>query len=100
MANALYIVKLMLTARRPSHTLDMRSVNIPFWLRGNYDAMTFFGSIVTHSQAEADKYNALAPHPSTLKSPLDPKGRLLPQGTQEISNLKPQTSNLKPQYEN
>ena len=53
MANALYIVKLMLTARRPSHTLDMRSVSIPFWLRGNYDAMTFFGSIVTHSQAEA-----------------------------------------------
>ena len=67
MANALYIVKLMLTARRPSHTLDMRSVSIPFWLRGNYDAMTFFGSIVTHSQAEAERYNQLTPQYQSSK---------------------------------
>lgn len=60
----------MLTARRPSHTLDMRSVSIPFWLRGNYDAMTFFGSIVTHSDKEADRYNDLQPrYPSTLNAP-------------------------------
>ena len=57
----------MLTARRPSHTLDMRSVSIPFWLRGNYDAMTFFGSIVTHSQAEAERYNQLTPQYQSSK---------------------------------
>ena len=83
MAHALYIFKLMLTARRPSHTLDMRSVSIPFWLREGYDAMTFFGHIVTHSPIEAEKYNALTPHPSNL--------------TSQTSNLKPQPSTLKPQ---
>ena len=81
----------MLTARRPSHTLDMRSVSIPFWLRGNYDAMTFFGSIVTHSDKEADRYNALQPrYPSTLDPPLGSAASLC----EERSTLNPQPSTL------
>ena len=52
MANAFYIFKIMLTARRPSHTAHMRAVSIPFWLREGYDALTFFGTIITNSKQE------------------------------------------------
>ncbi len=62
MAHALYIFKLLLTARRPSHTADMRAVSMPFWLHEGYDALTFFGSIITNNDKEAERYNALTPH--------------------------------------
>ena len=52
MAHALYIFKIMLTARRPSHTTQMRAVSIPFWLHEGYDALTFFGTIITNSEKE------------------------------------------------
>jgi hypothetical protein len=61
MANALYILKLVLTARRPSHVADMRAVSMPFWLHKGYDALTFFGSIITNSEAEAHRYNNFEP---------------------------------------
>lgn len=63
MAHALYILKLMLTARRPSHVADMRAVSMPFWLHEGYDALTFFGSIITNSETEAQRYNSLEPTP-------------------------------------
>ena len=65
MANALYILKLLLTARRPSHTADMRAVSMPFWLHKGYDALTFFGAIITNSETEAQHYNSLSPKDST-----------------------------------
>ena len=65
MAHALHILKLLLTARRPSHVLDMRAVSMPFWLHGGYDALTFFGHIITNSEREAERYNALEPKPQT-----------------------------------
>ena len=46
MAHALYIFKLLLTARRPSHTADMRAVSMPFWLHGDYDALIVLGAAV------------------------------------------------------
>lgn len=52
----------MFTARRPSKVLEIRAVSIPFWLRKGYDAVTFFGTIITNDKADADRYNQ-APHP-------------------------------------
>lgn len=58
-AHPLYILKLLLTARRPSKTKDMRAVSMPFWLHGSYDAVTFFGYIITNNDREAQLYNSL-----------------------------------------
>ena len=73
MAHALYIFKLLLTARRPSHTADMRAVSMPFWLHGDYDALTFFGSIITNNDKEAERYNLLEPTPKSQTSTLKPQ---------------------------
>ena len=35
----------------------MKAVSCPFWIRKGYEAMTFFGHIVTHSQDEANHVN-------------------------------------------
>ena len=68
MAHPLYILKIMLTARRPSHTTVMRAVSMPFWLHEGYNALTFFGAIITSSEKEAERYNALH-SPLTQSSP-------------------------------
>lgn len=70
MAHALHIFKLMLTARRPSQVLDMHAVSIPFWLHEGYDALTFFGHIVTNSEKEAERYNNLKPQTSSWYHPV------------------------------
>ncbi len=62
MASPFKIFSIMFTARRPSKVLEMRAVSIPFWLRKGYDAVTFFGTIITNDKADADRYNQ-APHP-------------------------------------
>lgn len=51
------IVPLMVRAPRPSRLTDMKAVAMPFWLRKGYEALTFFGTILTHSQQEADAFN-------------------------------------------
>lgn len=48
----------MIRAKRPSHIIEMKAVKEGFWLRKNYAAMMFFGTIVAHSQKEADLINA------------------------------------------
>ncbi len=58
MNQVLSIFPLLLRAVRPSRTGDMKAVSNAFWLRGGYDALTFFGHIVTHSQPEADRLNS------------------------------------------
>lgn len=57
MANALMILPLMFRARRPSKMHDMKALMMPFWIRKGYDAMTFFGTIITHTQEEAERFN-------------------------------------------
>lgn len=57
MTNLLKIVPLMLHAVRPSHVQDMPAVSLPFWIRKGYDALTFFGTIITHNQEDAEAFN-------------------------------------------
>ena len=57
MHNPLTIIPLLFRVRRPSRVVDMKAVSCPFWIRKGYEAMTFFGHIVTHSQDEANHVN-------------------------------------------
>lgn len=52
------LLRLVWRARRPSTIDDMPAVVDTFWLRRGYEAMTFFGYIVTHSQHDADVINS------------------------------------------
>lgn len=45
-------------ARRPKRVNCIRAVKDDFWLSKKYDAMMFFGYIVTHTQKEADALNS------------------------------------------
>ena len=57
MATPLTIIPLMFRAKRPSRMKDMQAVSLPFWIRKGYEGMTFFGHIITHSKAEAERFN-------------------------------------------
>ena len=57
MVNPLLIVPLMLRSVRPSRTADMPAIAQPFWIRRGYEAMTFFGHIITHSHEDAEHFN-------------------------------------------
>lgn len=52
------IVPIILKAHRPSRTADMPAVADAFWLKKGYNAMTFFGRIITHSKQEAEALNS------------------------------------------
>jgi hypothetical protein len=52
------IVLMMLRAPRPSRQNDMRAVAKPRWIRKGYDGLTFFGHIITHTDEEAEAFNA------------------------------------------
>lgn len=65
MSNALSLVPLMFRSVRPSRLTDMPAVSNTFWLRQGYEALTFFGNIVTATKQEAD---ALNNHYDTLKN--------------------------------
>jgi hypothetical protein len=56
--NPLSIFRLLFKAVKPSRTVDMAAVCDAFWLRRGYDALTFFGFILTHSRQEADHFNS------------------------------------------
>lgn len=51
------ILRLVWKARRPSTVHDMPAVVDAFWLKKGYQALTFFGAIVTRTQEEADALN-------------------------------------------
>ena len=53
----LRIVCFVWKARRPSTMHDMPAVVDTFWIKSGYDALTFFGTILTQSQNEADSMN-------------------------------------------
>jgi len=46
-----------LRAQRPSEMPDMKAVAKPLWIWRGYEAMTFFGHIITHSKEEAEAFN-------------------------------------------
>ena len=52
--NPLALLRLVWRARRPSAIDDMPTVKNNFWLRQGYEAMTFFGVIVTATEREAE----------------------------------------------
>jgi len=52
------IVLMTLRTARPTRTVDMSAVAKPFWIRKGYSAMTFFGTIITHTTQEAEALNA------------------------------------------
>ena len=47
------LLLMMLRSVRPSRLDDMPAVAKPFWIRKGYDAMVFFGHIITHTKEEA-----------------------------------------------
>ncbi|MBE6248604.1 MAG: hypothetical protein E7106_05035 [Prevotella sp.] len=51
------IVLMMFRAPRPCRTDDMRAVAMPRWIRKGYDGLTFFGTIITHSEKDAEVFN-------------------------------------------
>lgn len=57
MNNPLKILKYFWHSKRPSMIRNMTAVHDGFWLRKGYDAMTFFGTIITATQAEAATMN-------------------------------------------
>lgn len=62
--NPLRLPLLMLKARRPSHVTDMPTMLDSFWLRKGYDALTFFGTIVTASD---EMVRELSEHSNPLR---------------------------------
>ena len=57
MDNPLTLLTLMWRAHKPSHTIDMKALRNTFWLRKGYAALTFFGTIVTATDEEAQELN-------------------------------------------
>ena len=57
MLQMLQIVPIMWRAVRPSRVTDMPAVKNAFWLRKGYEGLTFFGTILTPTQREADAFN-------------------------------------------
>ena len=51
------ILLMMLRAPRPSRQNDMKAVAMPRWIRKGYDGLTFFGTIITPTQQEAEAFN-------------------------------------------
>ncbi len=57
MMQMLQIFPIMWRAVRPSKVDDMPAVVNSFWLSKGYEGLTFFGTILTPSQADADLFN-------------------------------------------
>ncbi len=52
------ILSMIFHAARPSRQDDMKAVAMPRFIRRGYDGLTFFGHIITHTQEEANAFNA------------------------------------------
>lgn len=55
----LQVIPIMWRAVRPSKVADMPAVVNTFWLPRGYEGLTFFGHILTPTQALADRFNAV-----------------------------------------
>lgn len=60
MDNPLKPLLIIWRARRPSKIADMPALPNRFWLRKGYTAVTFFGTIITSSEASAETINGPA----------------------------------------
>ena len=49
------VIPIMWRAVRPSRVADMPAVVNSFWLRKGFEGLTFFGKILTPTQALADE---------------------------------------------
>lgn len=59
MDNPFKLFSILWRSRRPRRVADMPALRNNFWLRRKgYDAMTFYGTIITATQEEADKMNS------------------------------------------
>lgn len=65
MSNPFSIIRLLMKSRRPSRIVEMKAVVDAFWLKKGYEALTFFGTIVTSTTREADRMNS---HYDALKN--------------------------------
>ena len=54
----LRVIPIMWRAVRPSKVADMPAVVNTFWLPKGYEGLTFFGTILTPTQADADRFSA------------------------------------------
>ena len=54
----LRVIPIIWRAVRPSKVADMPAVVNSFWLRKGFEGLTFFGTIITPTQAEADIFNS------------------------------------------
>jgi len=54
----LQVIPILWRARRPSQVADMPAVVNTFWLRKGFEGLTFFGTILTPTQADADRFNS------------------------------------------
>ena len=54
----LRVIPIMWRSVRPSRVADMPAVVNTFWLRKGYEGLTFFGHILTPTQADADRFNS------------------------------------------
>lgn len=52
------VIPILWRAVRPSRVDDMPAVVNTFWLRKGYEGLTFFGTILTPTQREADEFNS------------------------------------------
>ena len=55
------LLLMMLHSVRPSRIDDMPAIAMPRWIRKGYDAMVFFGNIITHTQKEAEALQHFGP---------------------------------------
>jgi len=51
------ILTMMLRSARPSRTDNMKAIAKPRLIKRGYDALTFFGYIITHTEQEAEAFN-------------------------------------------
>ena len=58
------LLSILFRSSRPSHTFDMPAVSSPLFIKKGYDALTFFGHIITHSQEDAEAFS----RPNALKN--------------------------------
>ena len=63
------VVPIMWRAVRPSKIQDMPAVVNSFWMRKGFEGLTFFGTILTPSQLDADSFNAATNVAGDLNSP-------------------------------
>lgn len=57
MDNPFILIALIWRCKRPSRITQMKAIRNTFWLRKGYAALTFFGTVITATQTDADDFN-------------------------------------------